>query len=173
MHRSAVDDVLQAVFLRLHTRLDTVADGERLTGWIYTVTRNAITDHHRSARRRRELSVPELPDELHPVAEEADDDGAAEHELAACVRPLLADLPAEQAAALQLVEVDGLSQVEAARAAGISTSGMKSRVQRGRARLRELLLACCEVAHDPRGRVHDWQPRDTACACGEDNPPAR
>lgn len=166
VHPSDVDDVLQAVFLRLHTRLGTVADGERVTGWIYTVTRNVIVDHHRSAQRRREVAVPELPPERHPVLEAEDDDGAAERELAGCLRPLLTDLPPAQAAALQLVEVEGLSQVEAARVAGISVPGMKSRVQRGRARLRDLLLACCEVAQDPRGRVHAWQPRAETCACG-------
>ena len=38
---------------------------------------------------------------------------------------------------------------------GISVSGMKSRVQRGRAQLRELLEECCEIAVDARGKVTD------------------
>jgi RNA polymerase sigma-70 factor (ECF subfamily) len=46
-----------------------------------------------------------------------------------------------------------MSQKDAAEMLGISVSGMKSRVQRGRQQIREMLLACCEIALDPRGHV--------------------
>lgn len=165
-----VDDLLQTVFLRLHTRASSVLDDERLVGWLYTVTRNAITDHYRLASRRREVAVADFPTGDHPLTTDAvavDEAWAhdAEKELAGCLLPMLEELPADQAAALRLVELDGLSQVAAAEVAGITTSGMKSRVQRGRSRLRQLLLDCCAVAQDPRGRVQDWEPRDASCAC--------
>lgn len=42
---------------------------------------------------------------------------------------------------------------------GISVSGMKSRVQRGRQQLRGLLEDCCSIALDARGRVVSCEPR--------------
>lgn len=162
---SDVDDVLQTVFLRLHTQVGSVLEEERLVGWLYTVTRNVITDHYRRASRRREVAVADFPTGDHPLTVDEEADGEAQRELAGCLLPMLDELPAEQAAALRLVELDGLSQVDAARVAGVTTSGMKSRVQRGRSRLKQLLLDCCAVAQDPRGRVQEWEPREGSCAC--------
>jgi RNA polymerase sigma-70 factor (ECF subfamily) len=52
--------------------------------------------------------------------------------------------------------------VELAKRLGISVSGAKSRVQRGRQQLKEMLLECCEFEFDRRGRVYDCTPRGTA-----------
>ena len=56
-------------------------------------------------------------------------------------------------------ELEGLTQKEAADMLGISLSGMKSRVQRGRARLRAKFEQCCAIAQDARGKVTDCDPR--------------
>ena len=56
-----------------------------------------------------------------------------------------------------------LSQREAAEMLGLSSSGMKSRVQRGRERLREMFEHCCEVTQDVRGHVIACEPRS---GCG-------
>jgi RNA polymerase sigma-70 factor (ECF subfamily) len=59
---------------------------------------------------------------------------------------------------MTLIEIEGVSQVDAARRLGLSVSGMKSRVQRGRAKLRALLEARCRIAVDARGRVVGCDP---------------
>lgn len=160
-----VEDVLQTVFLRISTGIGALRDDERLLRWIYTLTRNAVTDHYRRASTRRELPFDELPATLHPL-QQADDEQTSVAELARCLRPMIARLPPEQATALDLVELQGVSQVEAARRAGVSVSGMKSRVQRGRSRLRELVLDCCSVQLDARGAPHGVALRGEQCgAC--------
>jgi RNA polymerase sigma-70 factor (ECF subfamily) len=73
-------------------------------------------------------------------------DASGMEEAAACIRPMVDRLPAIYRRALTLVELEGRTQVAAARLEGISVSGMKARVQRGRAQLKELLVACCESA---------------------------
>ena len=159
------EDILQTVYLRIQAKLPTLRHGERLLGWIYTVARNAITDHYRLASHRRELPVDDFLGPLDPTQDDEDDEQTAEAELATCLQPMLAQLPPEQRTALELVELRGVSQVEAARLAGVSISGMKSRVQRGRVRLRELLLTCCSVSQDVRGRVQEFEPRASDCSC--------
>ncbi|MFE1595020.1 sigma-70 family RNA polymerase sigma factor [Nocardia sp. NPDC058705] len=159
------DDILSNVFVRMAKSLDDLRDQDRLLGWMYAVTRNAITDYYRSAPRRRELPVDTLPD--HQAADGDETDVAAYRELASCLVPMLSALPADQAAAVQMVDLDARTHAAAAEEAGISVSGMKSRVQRGRAALRAQLQACCQISRDSTGYVHDYRPRSEDCACGD------
>jgi RNA polymerase sigma-70 factor, ECF subfamily len=64
-----------------------------------------------------------------------------------------------------LTELDGLTQASAAAQLGLSSSGMKSRVQRGRDELKELLTACCEIELDRRGGVRSYRPHRGPCDC--------
>ena len=94
-----------------------------------------------------------------------DDDGRAVRELAQCLRPLIDQLDPIYREALMLTDLDGLTQSEAARRAGISTSGMKSRVQRGRAQLKSALLECCAVRTDVGGRISGYTSQPSSCDC--------
>ena len=89
-----------------------------------------------------------------------DEERTSAQTLSRCLRPMLSSLPETQADALALTDLGDLSQAEAARRLGISPSGMKSRVQRGRALLRSLLLQCCEVELDGRRGVVGYARRD-------------
>ena len=160
------DDILQLVALRMLQNSDEHRDRRMLLGWLYAVTRNAITDYYRAAVHRREVMTDDMPERPAPDLPADEDTQQALSSLAACVRPLLRLLPADQAAAVELVDLTGVSQVEAARAAGLSVSGMKSRVQRGRRALRDALTACCHLQLDVRGEVQELESRRGAdCAC--------
>jgi RNA polymerase sigma-70 factor (ECF subfamily) len=63
-------------------------------------------------------------------------------------------------------DVEGLSQADAAKRAGISLSGMKSRVQRGRQRLRALLDECCRFDIDCRGKVVEFESKRSGRCSG-------
>lgn len=161
-----VDDVLQEVFLRMQRGLAGLRDEERFGPWVYRVARSAIADHLRRAARHPVVQA-DLASE--PAPEPDDDEGAPDRELARYVAPFVAMLPSPYREALTLTELQGLTQKEAAELAGVSLSGMKSRVQRGRRRLREALEDCCTIALDARGRVVGFEPRadgrlpDTCC----------
>ena len=166
-----VDDVLQEIFLRMQRGLPSLRDDERFGPWLFTVARTTIIDHRRRAARHR---VAEPDGTSEQEIEASDDDDALERELATYVTPFVAALPSPYREALTLTELEGLSQKEAAEMLGISLSGMKSRVQRGRARLRELFDACCEIALDARGHVMACQPRATRpiqCGCRASDDP--
>ena len=80
-----------------------------------------------------------------------DSEEFALQELATCLTPLMGTLSSGDQEALRLIEFEGLTHVEAARQFGLSLSGMKSRVQRARVRLRSALDDCCRIALDRRG----------------------
>ena len=85
--------------------------------------------------------------------------------LAACLSPLLARIPESYRAALELTDLGELTQEQAAAQLGVSTSGMKSRVQRGRRMLHAEVTRCCRVELDARGALSDASTRDDAGAC--------
>lgn len=152
------DDVVQEALVRIHRGLPRVREQGAVVGWLYQVTRNTLADHLRAARPSEELTENE--DAGVPI----DPDDAAFRGLAACVAPFVARLASPYREALELVELGGLTQVAAAAQLGVPLSTMKSRVQRGRAQLREQLENCCDIDVDARGHVVDVKPRPK-CAC--------
>lgn len=151
----AADDILQEVFLKVHKSLHTVKSRGSITAWLFRIAANAVADHYRSHK-----PWEELPEEL--AAPEPERDYTAE--LAACLQPLIADLPERYKSALLLSEIEGLPQKEVASRLGISLSGAKSRVQRGREKLRLRLLDCCDI-ETGRGGIIGYEPRDKGCSC--------
>lgn len=156
-----VDDVMQDIFLRVQRGLPNLRDEERFGPWVYQIARSAVAD---SGRARARSHVAQAPDEVMSPAPE-EDDGAARM-LARAVAPFVALLPPAYREAVALTELEGMSQREAAARLGITTTAMKSRIRRGRAQLRALLEACCEIALDARGHVVACASRDeTKCEC--------
>lgn len=154
-------DVAQEALLRLYRTADRLREEEALEAWMYQIARSAIVDFH-----RRSGVLPEAvdPEELAEGLVTPDEEPARpEESLAACLRPLLDTLPAEYREALELAELGDLTQAEAAERVGISLSGMKSRVQRGRRLLRSEVGRCCRLEIDARGALVDAVPRRVDC----------
>jgi RNA polymerase sigma-70 factor (ECF subfamily) len=156
--QQVAEDVLQDVYVKIHTRLETVRDDDRLSAWVYQIARNAITDYYRARKPVDEINeMVAAPDD----EEEVDEITARTADM---VRSMMAYLPAEYREALLLTDYEGLTQKELAERLGLSLPGAKSRVQRGRKLLRELLLACCHFEFDRLGKVIDYYPHCQCCA---------
>jgi RNA polymerase sigma-70 factor (ECF subfamily) len=157
------EDLLQDVFVRVVRHLGTLRATDRPEAWLFQIARNALRDTLRARQRRDgrtdplEIDLPAEPD-MAAVRQ-------AEAELAPCLTAMIGRLAEPYRTAIDLTSVRGLTQADAARYAGISVSGMKSRVQRGRERLRQMLVACCQIDVDVRGGVSDFHLRSTG-ACG-------
>lgn len=154
----SAEDILQDVFLKMYTRIDTLRTHDRLTSWIYQIARNAIADYYRAQRPTAALT------ETLPAAEEALDDDVM-RELSPCVTAIVDTLPEAYRETLHLTEYQGLSQKAVSERLGISFSGAKSRVQRARAKIKEQLLNCCHVQFDHDGRIMDYQLRSAHSRC--------
>ena len=157
---ATAEDILQDVFVKIQARLGQLKDPAKLQSWIYLITRNAIIDHYRT--RKETVAVPEsLAAEEEPQTHETE-------ELKVAFLQMIYSLPEPYREALMLTEFDGLTQQQLAGRLGISLSGAKSRVQRGRQQLKEMLTECCTFEFDRRGKVIDCAPRGkTECAeCG-------
>jgi RNA polymerase sigma-70 factor, ECF subfamily len=159
------DDLVQEVFLRVIRHAGSLRSTDRPEAWLFQIARNALRDSLRARLRRdgRNDAI-ESEDDL-PAESDAAAERAAEAELAPCLTSMVNRLPEPYRTAMTLTTVNGISQADAARQLGISNSGMKSRVQRGRDRLRDMLVRCCAIALDVRGGVSDFHLR-SAGACG-------
>lgn len=119
------DDIMQNIFLKIHTKIDTLKDHEKIESWIYQITRNAIIDYYRTNKK-----LDELPDSYtEPVP---DSDPKEREEISSWLRPMIENLPDKYRETLLLSEIKGMSQKEIAKKTGLSLSGTKSRIQRGR-----------------------------------------
>ena len=150
------EDILQDVFLKIHTNIDKLRDQNKIKSWVYTITRNAIIDFY----RQKEINTEglDIPATESPATTESVTD-----EIATGLKDMIKSLPNKYSQALMLVEFDGLSQVELAEKIGISISGAKSRVQRARQLLKECLMQCCHFEFDRFGTIVSHCPKNCIC----------
>jgi RNA polymerase sigma-70 factor (ECF subfamily) len=162
---ASVDDVLGEIYLRVAQHQDKFKSAENPLAWLYRVAGNIVTDHYRRHAAERTALRQAAVD-----ASEADSSGAKDNysELAECLIPMIRQLPEDYREALLLTDIQGNTQAEAAAQLGLSVSGMKSRVQRGRVQLKKALQRCCEIEVNRQGRIVDYMQRDCSGSCGKD-----
>ena len=154
--KDMAEDILQDVYLKIHNNIGQVRDADRLTSWVYQITRNTIIDQYR--RTRPEVVLEDIF--AAPQVTEPD----IFTELAASVRTMLSCLPPSSRQVLELVDLRGMKQEEVASQLGLSLSGTKSRIQRARQKLKQAFLDCCHFEFDHNGRAMDFQPNCDRCA---------
>jgi RNA polymerase sigma-70 factor, ECF subfamily len=135
--------------------------------WLYRSARNAVIDHYRTRHAHEPLGDAESWPDPGPTDNLPND---ATRELAHCLQPMLHQLRPAARDALTRVDLDGQTHHQAADQLDISVSGMKSRVQRARRQLKDLLEQCCTVELDGAGAVASYRPADPACGCGAATP---
>lgn len=138
--REEAADAVQDALLSAHRAAARFRGDSAVTTWLHRIVVNSCLDRIR--RRQAHPTVP-LPD-----GRSAADGGAGgvepaapvqDHDTALVVRAALAELPAEQRAALVLVDIQGYAVVEAAAILGVAEGTIKSRCARGRARMALML----------------------------------
>ena len=160
------DDLLQEAFLRIHRNLGTLNEADRLAPWVYEIARNVIHDYYRKSQSTTvALDDADVDDES--------DDSLSQIRCRAgdWLDELIRQLPEPYREAVQLAEIEGLPQQAVADRLGLSLSGGKSRIQRGRAMFKEILDQCCTFEFDRRGNLMDVDPKPdrTVCrGCDED-----
>jgi RNA polymerase sigma-70 factor, ECF subfamily len=170
-NQADVDDLVQRVLLQIVKGLASLRDPERLHAWVYRTARNVIVDYYRTTRREVASGGAEdlaSSDGVESQAPSEDDERAALQELATCMIPMIRQLPPAYREAITLADLEGVNQAEAAARVGVSVSGMKSRIQRGRQQLKAVLEDCCRVQLDRRGTIVAYDPRkpNSCGTCG-------
>lgn len=127
------DDLVQETLVKAWSSLDSFTEGTNLTAWLFTILRNIFYSEFR--KRRREASDPDgeyAASLIAPDSQEA-------HMEFLDFREAMQKLPLDQREALILVGASGMSYEDAAEICGCAPGTMKSRVNRARTRLAELM----------------------------------
>ena len=138
------DDLVQETLMKALKHRDSFEAGSNLKAWLYTILRNEFYSQLRKRRR-------EIEDADGAYASQVATEGGQESHLdMADMRIALAQLPADQREAITLVGALGFSYQEAAEICGIAIGTVKSRVNRARVKLANL-LGIEEVPSTPKG----------------------
>jgi RNA polymerase sigma-70 factor (ECF subfamily) len=131
-------DLVQEVLLRVRRGLETYRPGS-LEGWLSRITTNAFLDEVRRRRRRPTVALPDDPDRVLVGAEDAEAALAATT-LPDDVQDAIRALPDDFRAAVVMCDVVGLTYEEIAAELGVPIGTVRSRIHRGRAALRGVLV---------------------------------
>ncbi|MBO9201295.1 MULTISPECIES: RNA polymerase sigma factor SigZ [Niastella] len=148
---NTTEDLLQDVFVKIQLNIHTLTDCTKLTAWVYQITRNTIADHYRKSTN---VAVPIDGFDL----AEQDSDEPLYHSLSNCINQKINKLSEKYKQAILLTYVNAYSQIELAEKLNISYSGVKTRVQRGREMLKDLILYCPNVKADSMGNLIAYEP---------------
>jgi len=146
------EDLLHEVFIKIHNNIHTVLDDNKIYAWIYRIARNSITDYYR--RNRNTYAITELTEDIESTT---DEDLSANTEIALYLKDLVNHLPEIYRQAILSTEFQNMTQKELSEKLGLSISTVKSRVQRARKMLKDMVLTCCEIEIDRRGNIIDYK----------------
>jgi RNA polymerase sigma factor (sigma-70 family) len=142
------EDVLQQVFLQLHTALPRFRGESKLSTYLYRIVNNVVYDHLRHRMRRPGVHDPAALDEL-VDGEQTPEDRARRREKLRQIFELLDLLKPKKRIAFVLVAIEGLSLVEAAALLAVEYDTVKQRVRQARLELVALTGGTSPTYHEP------------------------
>ena len=144
------EDLLQEVFIRAMREGERFCTLDNPRAWLFQVARNALVDHLRLTK-----AAAPLPDDVVAAQEPI----APVDALAECLECVLPELSADDRDIVQRCDLDGVKLQAYADDRGLGLPAVKSRLQRARRRMRELLIEHCQVRFDEAGQVCCYLPR--------------
>lgn len=150
------EDILNDVFAKLIKAANEKAVPNNVSSWLYRVTKNRLVDYYRSKKR-----FDQLPDDL----SEGNKDTDTIKQLSKCMLPMIQALPDTYQQPLMLSAIEGKKYKEVAVELSLSVPAVKSRILRGREKLRKSMVSCCTIYRNDAGEAVDYEQNgDNFCA---------
>lgn len=145
------EDLTQDIFYKLaKSNSDKV---ENVKSWVYTIAKNSITDYY----RKKHITTSEMEESM--ISYENDKEDVTE-ELSGCVTNFINQLPEEYRLLLTLSELKNVSQKEIAEQLDMNYVTVRSKIQRGRKKLKELFEGCCTVLQGGKGSILEYEKKE-------------
>lgn len=142
------DDILQNVFVKIHSDVTQIDKIGNMKAWLYRMAKNMMVDYFRSLKHTSEIDDS--------ISEETITEPIIEN-VASSIRFFINQLDEPLRKLMILSELKGYSQIEISKELNIPYSTIKSRIQKGRHLVKEMLLDCCHYEFDRRGTVIDYE----------------
>ncbi len=141
---AVADDVLQDVFIKIHTKLDTLKEETKLKSWVFTIARNVVMDYFKSKKKKIEVS------EFNIGVEVFEDYSHSEKD---CLGGIIKNLPKKYRTPLFLSDIKGMKQLEIANQLNLPLSTIKSQIQRARKMITKGFMDCCGYKLNENGKL--------------------
>ncbi len=148
-HQDA-EDLTQDIFYKLAK--SNPLEVKNISRWVYTIAKNTITDFY----RKKKIYTEDI-DDLN-LGEEGKESDVVQ-ELSRCIHFYVAQLPEDYREIMRMSELEGIAQKEIASRLNLNYATVRSKVQRGRDKLRDIFSDCCIISQGPKGSILDFTPR--------------
>ena len=141
------EDCLQEAMLRVYRSISGFKAQSSFGTWVYRITMNTCLDELRRRKNRPSASLDDMLDAGWSPADkrEGPEQRAVRSELRLALEGLIRELPEDMRAAVVLRDIQGLSYEDIARALDANVGTIKSRISRGRVKLREKIQERSEL----------------------------
>ncbi len=140
-HPDEADDVAQDVLIRLHADLGRYRFQSRFTTWLYQVTRNLVIDHRRRHRRRSKLAARAAHGGIPTPVEPPDPvDAMQRADTVDAIMALFRNLPRMQREVFNLVDLQGMTPIEASALLEMNPNTVRAHLFRARRAIRSRML---------------------------------
>ena len=151
------DDILQDSFIKIHTKLHTLKDLNKLKSWIFSIARNSVMDYFKASNKTFEVASFEteiaLKEDMHTEKD--------------CLRGILQNLPKKYRDPIFLSDIKGLKQQEVASQLKQNITTTKSQIQRARKLIAKGFMDCCGYVLNEEGKlVGELQEKEDCKVCG-------
>jgi RNA polymerase sigma-70 factor (ECF subfamily) len=141
------DDILQEVSIKMINNLNRKTEIKNYKNWLFQVTRNTIADYYRKNKKYSELSINQSEINVNPSTCVCDLSGFV----------IQTYLPKKYSEPLYLSDIEQKAQQEIAEMLKLSVTATKSRIQRGRKKLKELVMECIDISYNNNGQISDFE----------------
>lgn len=145
-NRYIADDILQEVSIKLLNNLNQKIEIKNYKSWLFQVTRNTIADYYRKNKKHSELLINQSEIKANSSTCICDLSGFV----------IQTYLPEKYSKPLYLSDIEQKPQQEIAEMLNLSLTATKSRIQRGRKKLKELVSECIDISYNNKEQVSDF-----------------
>ncbi len=137
------EDLLHNAFIKIHTKLDSLKNRDKLKSWVFTITRNVIMDYFKSQKIEVTSDILDTCEEEYPLVHTEKD----------CLYGIIKNLPEKYRVPLFLSDIKGMKQTEVAKTLNQNLTTTKSQIQRARKLVAQGFIDCCGFAINEKGKL--------------------
>ncbi len=150
------NDLLQDTFLKIHTKLYSLQQEDRLKSWVFAIAKNTLLDHFKKTKQTFEIADFETSSFV----------SLEKHTEKDCLHGILKSLPKKYRDPLFLADIKGMKQAAIADQLGMPLATVKSQIQRARIKVKEGFIACCGFSENEQGKLAgEIQDKDDCKVC--------